>query len=369
MTPSLVIAGGGVIGLSIARLAAQRGLETFVLEKNAFIGQETTSRNSQVIHAGIYYPVSGLKARLCVAGKEALYRFCREHDVPYRQCGKLIVAERSQTEILDRLYENGRKNGVYDLKMVSGEEARAMEPELDCHQALFSPSTGIIDSFGLMTALENDAVRHGATILVNTAVQSVRLGANWKRISVVQEGELYEVESHFFVNATGLLAPELWPVYDVDRPRVPLKWSKGTYFRLGSGGTIPFQRLVYPVPEPGGLGIHFTLGIDGSVRFGPDVELVDRIEYVPIESRKALFVERIKRYWPAVSADDLEVDYCGIRPKIMQANGQIYEDFCIAGPSFHGVPGVVHLCGIESPGLTSALAIAERTIELLESMK
>lgn len=181
-----------------------------------------------------------------------------------------------------------------------------------------------------MGALERDATRHGVSILTNATVKSIRFDSNCQRISVAQEGELYDVEAHLFVNATGLLAPNLWPLHDVNRPRLPLKWSKGTYFRLRPSVPVPFKRLIYPVPEPGGLGIHLTLSMDGSARFGPDVELVDRIDYVPDDRKKVGFVERIQRYWPAVDADDLEADYCGIRPKITQVNGQLHEDFCIA---------------------------------------
>ncbi|KAH7463827.1 L-2-hydroxyglutarate dehydrogenase, mitochondrial [Phytophthora ramorum] len=380
MTPkTLVVAGAGVVGLAVARAAACRGLEVLLLEKNALVGQETSARNSEVVHAGIYYANDSWKATLCVTGREKLYDFCREFGVPFSKCGKLIVAHKHQSEQLGSILKRGLQNGVGDLKLLTQSEARAIEPLVDCHAAVFSPSTGIVDSHGLMLALQGDAETHGAMVARATAIQGGRYDAKSKTfvIRATQSNskgeEEQEVECDYFVNATGMFAPDLLDKVaapGVERPStlplptVPDRFAKGTYFKL-SPKNRPFSHLVYPIPEVGGLGVHATVDLAGNVRFGPDVEWIDTIEYQPDGSKAEKFAERIRAYWPDACAELLEADYCGIRPKIA-VNGTIFEDFYIADKHTHGVPGLVHLCGIESPGLTASLSIADTVVNMLQ---
>ncbi|KAE9012760.1 hypothetical protein PR003_g13968 [Phytophthora rubi] len=379
-TKTLVVAGAGVVGLAVARAAACRGMEVLVLEKNALVGQETSARNSEVVHAGIYYAKDSWKARLCVKGREQLYGFCEEFSVPFSRCGKLIVAHAHQSEQLQSILKRGLQNGVNDLKLLTKSEARAIEPLVDCHEAIFSPSTSIVDSHALMLALQGDAEANGAMVARATAVRGGTYDAKSKRF-VIQatqndEDEEQEVECDCFVNASGMFAPDLLDKVvapGVERPStlpsptVPGKFAKGTYFKL-SPKNRPFSHLVYPIPEVGGLGVHATVDLAGNVRFGPDVQWVDSIEYQPDPAKAEAFAERIRAYWPDTRAELLEADYCGIRPKIA-INGEIFEDFYIADQHTHGVPGLVHLCGIESPGLTASLAIADTVVDMLQDKK
>ncbi|RLN71336.1 hypothetical protein BBJ29_004263 [Phytophthora kernoviae] len=377
---TLVVAGAGVVGLAIARAAACRGLEVLLLEKNALVGQETSSRNSEVVHAGIYYAKDSWKARLCVQGRDQLYDFCREFGVPFSQCGKLIVAQSHQSEQLRSILKRGLRNGVKDLRLLSQSEARAIEPQVACQEAVFSPSTGIVDSHALMLALQGDAENHGAVVARATTVQGGRYDAKSKMfvIQATQSGEggegeeMQEVECNYFVNSTGMFAPNLLdkivaPGIDLPArlPRVPDRFAKGTYFKLGSNHR-PFSRLVYPIPEVGGLGVHATVDLAGNMRFGPDVEWINEVEYQPDPSKAETFAERIRAYWPEAHAELLEADYCGIRPKI-EVDGSMFDDFYIADKLTHSVPGLVHLCGIESPGLTASLAIADTVGAMLHS--
>ncbi|KAG7385440.1 hypothetical protein PHYPSEUDO_001476 [Phytophthora pseudosyringae] len=399
---TLVVAGAGVVGLAVARAAACRGMEVLLLESNALVGQETSARNSEVVHgtvvwctqselqsdnngyndertdtAGIYYAKDSWKASLCVPGREKLYAFCEEFGVPFSRCGKLIVAHAHQSEQLRSILKRGLQNGVGDLKLLTQSEARAVEPLVDCNEALFSPSTGIVDSHAMMLALQGDAETRGAVVARATAVQGGHYEAKAKTfvIKATQNGgrEEQEVACDYFVNATGMFAPNLLDELvapgverpsTLPRPSVPDRFAKGTYFKL-SPKNRPFSHLVYPIPEVGGLGVHATVDLAGNVRFGPDVQWVGRIEYQPDPSNAEQFAEKIRAYWPEVHADMLEADYCGIRPKIA-INGEIFEDFYIADKHTHGIPGLVHLCGIESPGLTASLAIADTVVDMLQ---
>ncbi|ETI52314.1 hypothetical protein F443_04510 [Phytophthora nicotianae P1569] len=372
---TLVVAGAGVVGLAVARAAACRGLEVLLLEKNTLVGQETSARNSEVVHAGIYYPKDSWKAKLCVKGREQLYDFCEEFGVSFSKCGKLIVAQSHQSQQLQSILKRGRENGVNDLRSLTQSEARSIEPLVDCDEAVFSPSTGIVDSHGLMMALQGDAESHGAMVARATAVQGGRYDIKSKTfvIQAMQGSEQQEVECDYFVNATGMFAPNLLDKIvapGVERlqalrlPTIPDRFAKGTYFKLSSRNR-PFTHLVYPIPEVGGLGVHATVDLAGNVRFGPDVQWIDEIEYQPDQSKAEEFAERIRAYWPAARAEMLEADYCGIRPKIA-INGEIFEDFYIADKHSHGMPGLVHLCGIESPGLTASLAIADTVVDMLQ---
>ncbi|TMW64021.1 hypothetical protein Poli38472_014138 [Pythium oligandrum] len=376
---SVVVAGGGVVGLSIARAMARRGLQVVLLERNKQVGMETSSRNSEVIHAGIYYAKDSWKARLCVQGRHMLYAFCDDYGVDYKRCGKLIVAHEHQADQLLAIASRGKANGVEGLRMVSREEAKAMEPEVECAQALLSPSTGIIDSHGLMLALQGDAEAHGAAVAFASTVESAAYKSDTRSVLVqghtTSDGgvkEPFEVECDYFINATGMFAPLLQQKCagatgtSVIAPTITKRFAKGTYFKLNK--LRPFRGLVYPIPEPGGLGVHSTVDLEGNVRFGPDVEWIDTIDYTPNQSKDEVFAERIQSYWPAVTKDMLVADYCGIRPKI-EMQGVTYDDFYIAGQSTHGMRGQIHLCGIESPGLTSCLAIGETVAQILNEEK
>jgi L-2-hydroxyglutarate oxidase LhgO len=353
-----VVIGAGVIGLAVARRLAQAGHEVIVLEAAEGVGTVTSSRNSEVIHAGIYYPAGSLMARMCVSGKRALYRYCREHGIPHRNCGKLIVATTAnETAKLQSIRAHAEANGVLDLQTLSGEAARAMEPALNCDAALLSPSTGIIDSHAFMLALRGDAEDAGAACAFHTPL--LRAKAVEDRIELDAGGDApMTLECRLLVNAAGLGAPavarsiEGMPIGLIP----PAYLAKGNYFSCSA--RAPFSRLIYPVPEPGGLGVHLTLDMAGQARFGPDVEWVETIDYAVDPSRAQRFYPAIRRYWPTLPDGALMPSYSGIRPKIVSPAVAV-QDFLIQGRRDHGVGGLINLFGIESPGLTSSLAIAE----------
>lgn len=358
-----IVVGAGVIGLAVARQLAMSGRETLIVERRGGIGEETSSRSSEVIHAGIYYPTGSLKARLCVAGRQALYEYCRSRAVDHRRCGKLIVACRdSEAPRLHQLLASAQANGVDDLQWLEGDEARRLEPALACHAAILSPSTGIIDSRGLMLALLADAEAHGASLITHTQVRGItptRAG-----LAVEFEGEPEAVLSTVVVNSAGLgaigLASRVAGLDPQHLPRPHL--AKGNYFAYE--GRAPFERLVYPLPEPGGLGIHLTLDLAGAARFGPDVEWIESPDYSVDPARAAPFAESISRYWPEVDPGRLLPGYAGLRPKIA-GPGEAAADFRIDGPEVHGITGLINLFGIESPGLTSCLAVAAEVARLV----
>ncbi|MFU0505951.1 NAD(P)/FAD-dependent oxidoreductase [Pseudaminobacter sp. NGMCC 1.201702] len=359
-----IVAGAGVIGLAIAREAARRGWETLVLETADAIGTETSSRNSEVIHAGIYYPVGSLKARLCVDGRDRLYRFAEEHHVAHSRCGKLIVATvREQEPTLSAIVAKARSCGVDDLVLLSAAQAQKLEPALRCTAAVLSPSTGIIDSHGLMLALMGEAEEHGAIICCNTRIISGRIEPDRVVLQTLDRtsNSQYEVAATRFINAAGLGANAIASALDgFDQRFVPLlRYAKGNYFSVA--GRAPFSRLIYPIPEPGGLGVHLTLDLDGNMRFGPDVEWIDSVDYRVDPLRADHFYGEIRKYWLHLADGSLQPAYCGIRPKL---SGQANADFMIQGPEVHGIKGVVNLFGIESPGLTSCLTIAEHAVSL-----
>lgn len=355
-----VVIGAGVVGISVARELAGRGLDVLVLEAGDRIGEETSSRNSEVIHAGIYYPTDSLKARLCLEGRELLYDYCARREIPHRRCGKLIVAtDVSQEPALQAIARQAEANGVTDLRWLDGAEARALEPDIRAQSALLSPSTGIIDSHRLMLSLRADAEASGALFVMRAPV----LGGE-----VTEQGIVLDVGGtdpcrlrvDWLVNAAGLGACDLAArLRGFPRDRVPRAYfAKGNYFALR--GRSRFQRLIYPIPEPGGLGVHITLDLAGQVRFGPDVEWVDRPDYQLDESRARNFYQSIRRYWPGLPDEALVPAYVGVRPKISGPQ-EPAADFLIQGPRDHGIKGLVNLFGIESPGLTSCLALARET--------
>ena len=354
-----IVVGAGVVGLAVARALALAGREVLVLERAETIGAETSSRNSEVIHAGIYYPANSLKARLCVAGREALYAYCRDRGVPHRRSGKLIVAtDAEEAAALAGIETRARGNGVADLQRLSGEQARALEPELDCVAALLSPSTGIVDSHALMLALQGDLEASGGMLVLRSEVRAVRIDGR-SLVLTVGADDPFELGCTRLVNCAGLHAQALALSVDGIAPHsVPaLHLAKGNYFVLR--GRSPFRHLVYPVPTGGGLGVHSTLDLAGSTRFGPDVEWVDAIDYTVDPTRGQVFYAAIRRYWPALPDDSLTPGYAGIRPKIA-GDRQLAGDFVLAGPDQHGVAGLLNLFGIESPGLTASLALADR---------
>ncbi len=360
----VVVIGAGVIGLAVARAIARAGIEVMVLESEYAIGMGTSSRNSEVIHAGIYYPQDSLKARCCVRGKQLLYEFCDSHQVAYRRSGKLIVAsEAAQEGILGDLLLKAQDNGVEDLLWLSQREALMLEPELRVSAALLSPSTGILDTHGYMLALQGDLEAAGGVVVLSSPVLGGYIEEGISGLSAVLSvgGEQpCQLRARQVINSAGLTSSQLLASIN-DYPQVPpLYWAKGHYFNLV--GRSPFSHLVYPVPEPGGLGVHLTLDLGNQARFGPDVSWVDHLNYdVPV-GLNAKFKEQIAHYWPAVVSHTLEPAYAGIRPKL-SGPGMPAEDFVIETPEQSGVTGWFNLLGIESPGLTASLALAELVVE------
>lgn len=359
-----VVVGAGVVGLAVARALAQAGREVLILESEAAIGTGTSSRNSEVIHAGIYYPQGTLKARLCVAGRDALYAFCDSHGVPFRRCGKLIVAtDESQLAGLDALQAHALANGVDDLRRLDVGQVKTLEPQLNAVAGLLSPSTGIVDSHALMLALQGDAEASGALLALHAPVTAMEVTGAGLRIEVAGDAPITLIAASV-INCAGHAAPAIAARTAGLAPESvpPRYFAKGSYFSLATA--TPFRHLIYPLPEPGGLGVHLTLDLGGQARFGPDVEWVDSLDYSMDESRADGFYAAIRRYWPALPDGALQPAYTGIRPKI-SGPGEPAADFRIDGPAEHGVAGLVNLFGIESPGLTAALAIADEVSERL----
>jgi len=357
-----VVVGAGVVGLAVARALALDGREVVVLEAAEAIGTETSSRNSEVVHAGIYYPTGSLKARLCVAGRDALYAYCEARGIPYRRCGKLIVAtDEAQIPRLQALKEKAEANGVANLRRISGDEAREMEPELVCVAALHSPSSGIVDSHGLMLGYLGDAEDRGAMVAFRAPVERGEVLPGGGFALEVGGAEPMRLRCRTLVNAGGLHAQAVARRIDGVPPQTipPAYLAKGNYFSLA--GRSPFSRLVYPIPEPGGLGVHVTVDLGGQARFGPDVEWVDRIDYAVDPARADRFYGAVRRYWPGLRDGALLPGYAGIRPKLVP-QGAPDADFVVQGPDVHGIEGLVNLYGIESPGLTASLAIADEAL-------
>ena len=357
------VIGAGVVGLAVARALALRGREVIVLESEGAIGTGTSSRNSEVIHAGIYYPQGSLKAQLCVEGKQRLYAYAEERGLPHRRCGKLIVAtSAAQVGQLEAIAAKARANGVDDLVPLSRAQARAMEPALECLAALHSPSTGIVDSHALMLSLQGDLEHAGGVLALKSCVIGAECGGTG---IVLKSADGTALRCNSVVNAAGLAAPLLARQFDgLPAAAVPRAWfAKGSYFTLA--GRAPFSRLIYPVPEAAGLGVHLTLDLGGQAKFGPDVQWVASPDDLVVDpARGDGFYAEVRKYWPALPDGALLPGYAGIRPKI-SGPGEAAADFMIQGPEAHGVPGLVNLFGIESPGLTSSLAIGRCVGDLL----
>jgi L-2-hydroxyglutarate oxidase LhgO len=355
----VLVVGAGVVGLAVARAAALKGHEVIVAEQTLGIGNGVSSRNSEVIHGGMYYPTGSLRAHHCPRGRRMMYEFCESHGVPHRRCGKLIVAtEDAEVGKMEAILKQGAANGVEGFEMIDGAKARAMEPALTCVAALHSPNTGIVDSHSFMRALQGDLEDRGGAIAFGTKVERLlHTQAGWVvRFSGSESGEL-AVDA--VVNAAGFGAqPLARHTEDYPEARVPrLVLARGNYF--GYAGRPAFTRLIYPAPRiDGGLGIHVTLDLAGRMRFGPDVEWIDTEDYNVNTARAQSFYGAIRRYWPALQDGMLQPDYAGIRPKLT-GPGEPAADFMIEGPDKHGLPGLIHLFGIESPGLTSSLSLAD----------
>jgi L-2-hydroxyglutarate oxidase LhgO len=367
-----LVIGAGAVGLSVARALAQRGCETIVLEAESGIGQGVSSRNSEVIHAGLYYTPGSIKAALCVRGKSLLYEFCDSHGVAHRACGKLVVATaEDQHPALDALQRRALANGV-EVEAWTAQRAQELEPELHCTAALWSPTTGIVDSHAFMLALQGDVERAGGCLALKSRVLAMSACPGGGCVVRVDAADgPFEIQAKRVVNAAGLHACALASqIEGLGAGHVPTAYfAKGNYFSLA--GRAPFSHLIYPAPVDAWLGVHVTIDLGGQVKFGPDLEWLDTrdpsgIDFAVDAGRAAAFEGAIRRYWPALPDGALQAAYSGVRPKI-HGPGQAAPDFCISGPAQHGIAGLVNLFGIESPGLTSSLAIAEMVADLLEA--
>lgn len=358
-----IVIGAGVVGLACARALAQAGRDVIVIERNYAIGMETSSRNSEVIHSGIYYPTGSLKASACVEGRDKLYAYCKARNIGHKKLGKLIVATSAQEDAeLGRLLQKGRENGVTDLQLLTRTQTLAREPSLTCTSALWSPSTGIVDSHSVMLAMQGDLEDHGGMIAFNTAIAAGQIEPDGIVLKTQGEAE-FSVKANLVVNCAGLYAQNITRLlggFDVAHIP-PQHFARGVYFMLT--GKSPFTHLIYPAPEPGGLGVHATLDMGGQCRFGPDVEWIDDIEYDVNPARGDIFYDRIRKYWPGLKDGQLQPAYSGIRPKLV-GPGQPAGDFTIQGPDVHKSGPLINLFGIESPGLTSSLALAEDTAKI-----
>lgn len=358
-----VIVGAGVIGLAIARALAAQDTDVLILEEKHLFGSETSSRHSEVIHAGIYYPKHSLKAQLCTRGKSLLYDYCDKYAIQHNRIGKIIVATNAeQVDELGAINVRAQNNGVTDLQTLSGAQVSALEPEINAHAGLLSPSTGIVDSHGYMLSLLGNAQSNGAMIAYNTKVEKILQRRPGFEVIVSGADDMQFTCKHL-INAAGHGACTLAnATQGLAQQHIPeARYAKGNYFRLQTKS--PVSRLIYPVPEPGGLGVHITLDQAGQARFGPDVQWQKSLNYDIDTSRSANFYAAIRRYWPALKDNDLVPDYAGVRPKIA-FNTQVHEDFVIQGSATHAIDGLINLFGIDSPGITSSLAIAEMVKQL-----
>ena len=367
MTESVegVVIGAGIVGLAVARALARAGHDILILEAARQIGTETSSRNSEVIHAGLHYPNGSLKARFCVRGRDLLYSYCAEHGVPHRRLGKLTVAcTEPELATLEAIKRKAEGNGVGDLEWVEGDMARRMEPELRCLRAFHSPSTGIIDSHALMLAYLGDAEAASASLAVRAPVTGGRVTADGFHLEIGGDAPM-ALDCKLLVNSAGLSAPALARrIVGIPPATIPRDYyCRGVYFTLG--GRAPFRRLIYPVPEHAGLGVHLTLDLAGQAKFGPDTEWIDGVDYTVDPRRGDKFYAAIRTYWPGLKDGALQPGYAGIRPKI-SGPGEPAADFVVQGAAAHGIRGLVNLYGIESPGLTSSLALAEHVASMCQ---
>jgi len=367
---SVAIIGAGVIGLATAREIAQGKKDVFVFEKNRTLGLETSSRNSEVIHAGIYYPEDSLKAKLCVEGKSLLYKLCDKHNIAYKKTGKIIVAaDENEISCLEELYEQGGKNGVEDLMLLSQTELKKLEPNIEARAGLLSPSSGILDSHTLLKFLYSQAKGKGAEFVFDTEVVGIeKMGAKY-RVKIRDRDGISAFVAHVVVNCAGLNSDRIAQLagIDVAKAGYKLHYCKGEYFSLSSKYRNVINRLIYPTPEQAGHGIHVTVGLDGRVRLGPNARYVEEVDYRVDETHKQAFYNSAKRFLPLVELEDLAPESAGIRPKL-QGPGEGFRDFVIAHEEKAGFPGLINLIGIESPGLTAAPAIARYVGRMVDEL-
>ena len=357
----VIIIGAGVVGLAIAAEVSQFNKNVFVFEKNRTFGLETSSHNSEVIHAGMYYPENSFKAKFCVRGNKLLYEICRKFNINHKKLGKLIVAaDDVESKEVDRLYLQGIKNGVAGLRILARDDIKRLEPNVNIVAALLSPSTGVIDSYNLLRCFYGRAKENGAEFIFNTEVIGIERKNGTYRVDIRDDEGISSVTAKVVINAAGLFSDRIAQSAGIDPVKAGyrLHYCKGQYFSLDPGVGHLVRRLVYPVPEQAGVGIHITLSVDGSVRLGPDTKYVDKIEYTVNENDKADFYRAAHRYLPSIAPDDLAPDFAGVRPKL-QGLGEGFRDYVIRDESDKGLPGLINLIGIESPGLTASPAIAE----------
>jgi L-2-hydroxyglutarate oxidase LhgO len=367
---NVVIIGAGVIGLAIAAELAGHKQRVYVFEKNNSFGLETSSRNSQVVHAGIYYPPDSLKAQLCVEGKELLYDVCERYGIGYHKTGKIIVAvDNSDVGELERIREQGRQSGVDDLGLLSRGEVKRLEPDVEGVAGLLSPSSGIVDCHSLMSFLYKQAIETQAKFVFNTEVVGIEKGVDRYRVEVREGEEVSEMATRVVVNAAGLGSDEIAQLVgiDIDAVGYRLHYCKGEYFSLNTGGRFTVGRLIYPVPGQASLGIHVTPDLGGAIRLGPSEQYVDDIDYSVDESQRETFYRSVKRFLPPIDIEDLAPDFAGVRPKL-QASGEGFRDFVISHEDGTGFPGLINLVGIESPGLTACPAIARKVAGMVREI-
>lgn len=364
MDVETIIIGAGIIGLAVARRLAMLGKEVLLIEESDAIGTHTSSRNSEVVHAGLYYVPGSLKARLCVSGREALYSYCEQRNVPAKAIGKLIVAvSEAQIPVLEALHKRAMANGVGDVIFLDRADALRMEPEVECFAALYSPSSGIVDSHALMLALQGDAEAHGAQCVLRTSVIGIAYRKAGFEVRTAGSEDM-ALECRSVINCAGLGAQEIARNTEGYPPnRIPPRFlAKGNYFSVS--GKTPFSHLVYPLPVEGGLGIHVTLDLSGRMRLGPDLHWVDKVDYTPDASLMHNFYAAVTPFWPEIMDRKLSCTYSGIRPKV-SGPGSGDTDFLVEGPADHGIEGLVNFFGIESPGLTASLALADHAANKL----
>lgn len=367
----VAIIGAGVVGLAIAAEVAQGGKGVFVFEKNQTFGLETSSRNSEVIHDGIYYPEDSLKTRLCIEGSPLLYELCAEKGIDYRRLGKIIVAvDEGEVIELEELYRQGCRNGVEDLRLLSREELRRLEPEVGGIAALMSPSAGILDCHSLMTFFYTQARERGAGFVFNTEITGIERVGTGYRVEISDREGISSIDAGIIINSAGLNSDKIAELAGIDPEQADyrLHYCKGEYFSFNSRRGQLVSRLIYPLPEEAGKGIHVTVTLDGRMRLGPNARYVEEIDYQVDEARKTSFYESVKRFLPLIELEDLEPEFAGIRPKL-QGPGEGFRDFVIAHEEAKGFPGLINLIGIESPGLTAAPAIARHVAGMVKGLQ
>jgi L-2-hydroxyglutarate oxidase LhgO len=366
----IIIIGAGVVGLAIADEVSHTNKNIFVFEKNRTFGLETSSRNSEVIHAGMYYPDDSLKAKFCVIGNHLLYEFCDKYNINYKRLGKLIVAaDDAETKELERLHNQGLKNGVSDLQMLNRDEIKILEPNVEAVAGLLSPSTGVLDSHDLMRTFCGCAKENGGVFVFGAEVINIHRNAGGYEVGIQDSERTYSVSGRVVINAAGLFSDRVAQLagIDVEKAGYKLHYCKGEYFSLNPKIRRLVNRLVYPVPEQAALGVHITLSLDDSMRLGPNVKYTNTIEYSVDESDKQEFYQAAHRYLPSIEFEDLAPDFAGVRPKL-QAKGKGFRDFVIRDETDKGLPGFINLIGIESPGLTASLAIAKYVAAMVKEI-